>query len=79
VLLLCELCSVVVPIVTIAAINGINQSEVNATHNKMFNVTCKVESYPPVVVYWEVNGKQVGNNSVVIVDTNECGATCFYN
>jgi len=86
------LCSVVVPIVTIEAINGINQSEVNATYNKDFNLTCKVESYPPAVVYWEVNDKQVSNNSVVVkentmdktitivvmVDTSERGATITY-
>ena len=47
----------------------INQSEVNATFNRKFNMNCSVESYPPAMVHWEVGGEQVSNNSVMIGDT----------
>ena len=48
----------------------INQSEVNATFNMMFNITCSVESYPSAMVHWEANVVQVIDNNVVLVDTS---------
>ena len=47
----------------------INQSEVNVTFNTMFKMNCSVESYPPAMVHWEVDGEQVSNNSEMISDT----------
>ena len=58
--------------------NRINRSEVNVTFNTMFNVSCNVESYPLVVVHWEVDGEQVSNNTIVLVDTSDRGATITY-
>ena len=55
----------------------INQSEVNITFNTMFNMTCRVESYPLAMVHWEGNNEQV-NNTVVLVNTSERGATITY-
>ena len=63
---------------TIVAINGINQSKVNVTFNKMSNMTCNVESYPPAMVYWEVNGELVSNNKSVLVNTSVRGAIITY-
>ena len=37
----------------------INQSEVYVTFNTMFKMNCSVESYPPAMVHWEVDGVQV--------------------
>ena len=56
----------------------INQSEVNVTFNTMFNMTCRVESYPLAMVHWEVDDEQVSNNTVVLVNTSERGAIITY-
>ena len=56
----------------------INQSEVNVTLNDKFNMTCNVESYPPAMVHWVVNGEQVSNDTLVIVDTSVRGAIDTY-
>ena len=56
----------------------INQSEVNVTLNTTFNMTCNVDSYPPAMVHWEVDGDQVSNDTVVIVDTSIPGAIVTY-
>ena len=58
--------------------NKMNQSEVNVTFNTMFNMSCNVESYPLAVVHWEVDGEQVGNDTVVLVDTSDRGAIITY-
>ena len=58
--------------------NGINQSEVNVTFNTMFNMSCNVESYPLAMVHWEVDGEQVSNNTIVLVDTSDRGAIITY-
>ena len=55
-----------------------NQSEVNVKLNDVFNMTCKVDSYPPAMVHWVVNGEQVSNDTLVIVDTSERGAIDTY-
>ena len=55
----------------------INQSEVNVTFNTVFNMTCRVESYPLAMVHWEGNSEQV-NNNVVLVNTSERGAIITY-
>ena len=54
---------------TIVITNERNQSEVNATFNEVFTINCRVKSYPPAMVHWEVDGKQVSNDTVVIADT----------
>ena len=46
----------------------INQSEVNVTFNTMFKMNCSVESYPPAMVHWEVDGVQVSNNPEIRTD-----------
>ena len=56
----------------------INQSEVNVTFNTMFNMTCRVESYPLAMVHWEVDDEQVSNNTVVLVNTSKRGAIITY-
>ena len=56
----------------------INQSEVNVTLNTTFNMTCDVDSYPPAMVHWEVDGDQVSNDTLRIVDTSMCGAIITY-
>ena len=56
----------------------INQSEVNVTFNTMFNMTCRVESYPLAMVHWEVNDEQVSNNTVVLVNTSMRRANITY-
>ena len=48
----------------------INQSEVNVTFNTMFKMNCSVESYPPAMVHWEVDGVQVNNNPEIRTDTS---------
>ena len=58
--------------------NRINQSEVNVTFNTMFNMSCNVESYPLAMVHWEVDGEQVSNNTVVLVNTSGRGAIITY-
>ena len=55
---------------TIVAINGINQPEVNATFDTVFEMNCSVESYPTAMIQWEENGVQVGNNTEMIKGTN---------
>ena len=55
----------------------INQSEVSVTFNTMFNMTCRVESYPLAMVHWEGNNEQV-NNNVILVNTSERGETITY-
>ena len=87
-LLWCELCSVVTPRVTIQIMDKINQSEVNVTFNTMFKMNCSVESYPPAMVHWEVDGVQVSNNpeirtytrvlEEVTVDTSSRGVIITY-
>ena len=47
----------------------INQSEVNVKFNTMFKMNCSVESYPPAMVHWEVDGVQVSNNPEIRTDT----------
>ena len=47
----------------------INQSEVNVTFNIIFKVNCSVESYPPAMVHWEVDGAQVSNSPEIRTDT----------
>ena len=47
----------------------INQPEVNVTYDTVFKMNCSVESYPPAMVHWEVDGVQVNNNSKMIADT----------
>ena len=49
--------------------NERNQSELNATFNKVFTINCSVKSYPPAIVHWEADGEQVINDTVVIADT----------
>ena len=56
----------------------INQSEVNVTLNTTFNMTCNVDSYPPAMVHWEVDGDQVSNDTLLIVDTSVPGAIVTY-
>ena len=56
----------------------INQSEVNVTLNDIFNMTCEVKSHPLPMVHWEVNGEQVSNKTLVIVDTSDRGAIDTY-
>ena len=56
----------------------INQSEVNVTLNDKFNMTCKVESYPLAMVHWVANGKQVSNDTLVMVNTSVHGANITY-
>ena len=56
----------------------INQSEVNVTLNDIFNMTCYVDSYPPAMVHWEVDGDQVSNDTLLIVDTSMPGAIITY-
>ena len=66
----------------------INQSEVNVTFNTMFKMICSVESYPPAMVHWEVDGVQVSNNpeirtytrvrEEVTVDTSSRGVIITY-
>ena len=66
----------------------INQSEVNVTFNTMFKMKCSVESYPPAMVHWEVDGAQVSNSpeirtytrvhEEVIVDTSSHGVNITY-
>ena len=56
----------------------INQSEVNVTLNDIFNMTCNVESYPPAMVHWVVDGDQVSNDTLLIVDTSMPGAIITY-
>lgn len=63
---------------TIVTTDGKNQSEVNATFNEMFNINCSVESYPPAVVHWEVDGGQVSNNTAIQVDTSSREANITY-
>ena len=74
---------------TIEALDKINQSEVNITFNTMFKMNCSVESYPPAMVHWEVDGVQVSNNSeirttdtivrvAVTVDTSSRGVIITY-
>ena len=68
--------------------NMINQSEVNVTFNSMFKINCSVESYPPAMVHWEEDSKQVSGNTVgitdtmvyqeVTVDTSTCGTIIAY-
>ena len=68
--------------------NKINQSEVNVTFNTMFKMKCSVESYPPAMVHWEVDGVQVSNNpeiraytrvsEEVTVDTSSRGVIITY-
>ena len=58
--------------------NRINQSEVNVTFNTLFNMSCTVESYPLAMVHWEVDGTQVSNDTVVLVDTSDRGAIITY-
>ena len=36
----------------------------------MFNMSCSVESYPPAMVHWEVDGVQVSNNPEIRADIN---------
>ena len=88
VLLQCEFCSVVTPIVTIESMNKINQSEVYVTFNTMFRMNCSVESYPPALVHWKVDGIKVSDSleiridtsvhEEVTVDTSSCGAIITY-
>ena len=70
--------SVVAPIVTIVTTDGKNQSEVNATFSEMFNMNCSVDSYPPAMVHWEVDGEQVSNNTAVLVNTSLREANITY-
>ena len=56
----------------------INQSEVNATLNTLFNMTCDVDSYPPAMVYWEADGERVSNDTLLIVDTSMRGTIITY-
>ena len=56
----------------------INQSEVNVTLNNKLNLTCNVESYPPAMVHWEVDGEQVSNVALVMVDASVRGAIDTY-
>ena len=49
---------------TATARNGTNQSETNATFNKMFTINCSVESYPLAMVHWEVDGVQVDSKVI---------------
>ena len=55
-----------------------NLSEVNVTFNTIFQLNCSVESYPPAMVHWEVDGGQVSNNTVELVDTSMRGAIITY-
>ena len=55
-----------------------NQSKVNVTLNDKLNMSCDVESHPPAMVHWEVDGEQVSNDTAVIVDTSEHGAIDTY-
>jgi len=64
--------------VTTVAMDKMNKSEVNVTMNTMFNMTCIVESNPPAMVHWEVDGEQVSNDTAVIVNTSERGAIDTY-
>ena len=61
----------------VVAIDKINQSEVNVTFNTMFNMTCRVESYPLAMVHWEGNNELV-NNNVILVNTSVRGAIITY-
>ena len=63
---------------TIVTTDGKNQSEVNATFSEMFNMNCSVESYPPAMVHWEVDGEQVSNNIAVLVNTSLREANITY-
>ena len=63
----------------------INQSEVNVTFNTMFKMNCSVESYPPAMVHWEVDGVEVTEIrkdtrvfEEVTVDTSRRGAIITY-
>ena len=56
----------------------INQSEVNVTLNNKLNLTCNVESYPPAMVHWVVNGEQVSDVASVMVNTSVRGAIDTY-
>ena len=56
----------------------INQSEANVTLNTTFNMTCNVDSYPPAMVHWEVDGEQVSNDTLLIVDTSMRGTIITY-
>ena len=56
----------------------LNQSEVNVTFNTMFNMICRVESYPLAMVHWEVDDEQVSNNNVILVNTSMRGAIITY-
>ena len=47
----------------------INQSEVNVTFSTVFKMNCSVESYPPAMVHWEVDGEQVSDNPDIRTDT----------
>ena len=55
-----------------------NQSEVNVKFNTIFQLNCNVESYPPAMIHWEVDGGQVSNNTVVLVDTSPHGEIITY-
>ena len=41
-------------------------------------MSCNVESYPLAMVHWEVDGEQVSNDTVVLVDTSDRGAIITY-
>ena len=56
----------------------INQSEVNVTLNDKLNMTCKVESYPLAMVHWVVNGEQVSDVALVMVNTSVRGENITY-
>ena len=47
----------------------INQLEVNVTFSTVFKMNCSVESYPPAMVHWEVDGEQVSDNPEIRTDT----------
>ena len=70
--------SVVAPIVTIVTTDKTNQTEVNVKFNTIFQLNCSVGSYPPAMVHWEVDGGQVSNNTVVLVDTSPHGEIITY-
>ena len=64
------------------------QSEVNVTFNTIFKMNCNIESYPPTMVHWEVDGIKVSDNpkirkdngvlKEVTVDTSSHGAIITY-
>ena len=65
----------------------INQSEVNITFSTVFKMNCSVESYPPAMVHWEVDGVQIYNPEIrtytrvrvaVTVDTSSHGVIITY-